>query len=75
MNKNLSTLEKELDKNFIKVNRSTIINLVFFREYSFWENEKYILRMKDGEEFSVTRERLKSIKARIVFYNDNFDIG
>ncbi|TSE10827.1 LytTR family DNA-binding domain-containing protein [Aquimarina algiphila] len=75
INKNLSTLEKELDKNFIKVNRSTIINLVFFREYSFWENEKYILRMKDGEEFSVTRERLKSIKARIVFYNDNFDIG
>ncbi|GAA4273237.1 hypothetical protein GCM10022258_25310 [Aquimarina gracilis] len=71
--KNLTELEEKLDHNFIKINRSTIVNLLFFKDYSFWENEKYIFRMKNGAEYNVTRERLKKIKERIEFCNTNFE--
>ncbi|WP_159025799.1 LytTR family DNA-binding domain-containing protein, partial [Aquimarina sp. Aq78] len=69
INKNLKTLEKELDQNFISINRSTIINLAFFKEYSFWENEKYIVRLIDDQEFNITRERLKALKNRVDFFH------
>lgn len=69
-NKNLSELEAELDVNFMSVNRSTLINLSFFDEYSFWENEKYILRMKCGENFNITRNRLKLLKRRLQEYRN-----
>ncbi len=72
--KNLTELEEKLGHNFIKINRSTIVNLLFFKDYSFWENEKYIFRMKNGTEFNVTRERLKKIKERIEFCNTNFEL-
>jgi len=65
INKNLSILENELDQDFMSINRSTIVNLAFFKEYSFWENEKYIVRMMDGEAFNITRERLKVFKERL----------
>ena len=61
-------LEKELDQNFISINRSTLINLAYFKDYSFWENEKYIIRMTDGQEFNSTRERLKLLKVRLKAY-------
>ena len=67
--KNLSGFEKELGINFVRINRSTIINLAFFKEYSFWENEKYILRMTNNDEFNITRERLKFLKGRLVEYS------
>ena len=63
--KNLSELEKHLDINFIRANRSTLINLVFLKNYSFWKNERYILRMQNGDEYNITRDRLKQIKSRI----------
>nr|WP_297912487.1 LytTR family DNA-binding domain-containing protein [uncultured Allomuricauda sp.] len=68
INKNLTMLEKELDQNFISINRSTLINLAYFKDYSFWENEKYIIRMTDGQEFNSTRERLKLLKVRLKAY-------
>jgi two-component system, LytTR family, response regulator len=62
----LNTLEKELrEYSFVRINRGTLVPLTNIKNYSFWENEKYILRTKDGEEFTMTRERLKNIKERI----------
>jgi len=66
INKTLAELEELLDVNFMLINRSTIVNLLYFKDYSFWENEKYILRMQNNVEFNITRNRLKLIRERII---------
>jgi two-component system, LytTR family, response regulator len=59
----LNELEEQLPPDdFIRINRGAIVATTNIRNYSFWENEKYILRTKDGEEFIMSRERLKKIK-------------
>lgn len=65
LKKNISELESMLSPDqFIRVNRGTLVNLAHVLNYSFWENDKYILRMKDKEntEFVMSRERLQKIK-------------
>ena len=69
INKNLVLLREELGINFVEINRSTLINLDYFEDYSFWENEKYIVRMKDGKEFYSTRNRIKLLKSKIAEYS------
>lgn len=60
---NLSKLEKSLSmKHFARINRSVIVNISDIKSYSHWENEKYILLLKTGKEFVVTRERLVELK-------------
>ena len=56
-----STLE---DFDFIQINRSVIINLAYLDNYSFWENEKYIIRLVDGEEFVASRARINQMKLK-----------
>lgn len=42
-----------------------IVQLRFVKNYSFWENDKYILRMTDERtEFVMQRTRLKALKER-----------
>ncbi len=64
----ISELEENLDANkFIRINRSTIVNLEFVANYSFWENDKYILRMKNyDQEFVMSRNRLNKIKDKFL---------
>jgi two-component system LytT family response regulator len=66
--KTLGELEAELDPTqFFRVNRAVIINLSFLKNYSFWENDKYILRLSDDKtEFIMQRVRLKALKERLV---------
>lgn len=52
-------------EDFIRANRMVILAISNIQSYSFWENEKYILRSKDGETFIVSRERIKNIKLRL----------
>lgn len=62
---NLTALEKTLPvSKFIRVNRYTLVNVNFIKNYSYWEDEKYVVRMNDANEteFPMTRERLKKIK-------------
>ena len=62
----LAELEQELDpKHFFRINRSQIINLNFMKHYSYWEFEKYIIRLTgaDDTDFVITRKRLKELKA------------
>jgi len=60
---NLRELESKLKKcKFIRINRSVIANLEVIRDYTYWENEKYILRLNNNKEFVVNRNRLKVIK-------------
>ncbi|MEM6361389.1 MAG: LytTR family DNA-binding domain-containing protein [Bacteroidota bacterium] len=62
----VSELEETLDPGkFIRINRSTIVNLNFMLNYSFWENDKYVVRIKDSaKEFIMSRERLNKVKCR-----------
>ena len=64
LKENISELEEKLDENrFVRINRSTIVSLEYVLNYSFWENDKYILRMKEGDrEFVMSRDRLNKIK-------------
>lgn len=68
LKENISQLEEKLDENcFLRINRSTIVNLDWVMNYSFWENDKYILRMRDDNhtEFVMSRDRLNKIKGRL----------
>lgn len=62
---NITELEQALPKNrFFRINRAVIINTEQMSNYSFWENHKYIIRMKDTKksEFVISRNRLREMK-------------
>lgn len=64
----ISELEKELNPDdFFRINRSQIINLHQIQSYSYWEFEKYIVRLTgiDQKEFIITRKRFKELKEQI----------
>lgn len=63
----LSEVQEKLDEDqFVQVNRSTIVSLQHVLNYSFWEHDKYILRMKGDQEFIMSRDRLNKIKDRLL---------
>ncbi|MEM9648554.1 MAG: LytTR family DNA-binding domain-containing protein [Bacteroidota bacterium] len=63
VDKNLQELETLLPgSNFRRINRSAIINMHEIANFSFWENEKYVLTLKNGKEFVMTRKRLNVLK-------------
>ena len=69
---NLRELETKLGTfKFVRINRSAIVNIELIKDYSYWENEKYILRLYNGKEFVVNRSRLKQIKAHLADYRKN----
>lgn len=65
--KTLSELEAELNPTqFFRVNRAVIVNLAFVKNYSYWENDKYIVRLTDDKtEFVIQRLRLKELKQKL----------
>ena len=64
LKENITELEEKLDPNkFIRISRSVIVNLEYVNNYSFWENDKYVVRMKENDkEFVMSRERLNKVK-------------
>ncbi|MEP3209957.1 MAG: LytTR family DNA-binding domain-containing protein [Maribacter sp.] len=67
--KTLNELEEMLSsKGFIRINRGVLVNRTYVYNYSFWEYDKFILRMKDEAltEFIVSRERMRQIKSQLV---------
>ena len=64
ISKNLNELEILLSGfSFFRVNRSVLINLSFLKNYSYWENEKYIVRLTTGNEFVASRGRIAAIRS------------
>ena len=64
INKLTELLNRE---NFIRVNRSAIVNKALIVEYNYWENHKYILKVGgSNKEFVVTRKRFKIIKEELM---------
>ena len=68
LKENLSELEGKLNPDkFVRINRSTLINLDYLHNYSFWENDKYVVRLKGyDKEFIMSRNRLKKLKDRFI---------
>ncbi len=68
LKENITEIEEKLDPEvFIRINRSVIVNLENVLNYSFWENDKYVLRIKDSEkEFVMSRDRLNKIKGKLL---------
>ena len=63
----LNNLEKLLNSNqFVRINRAAIINLQHLKNYSFWENDKYILRLLNGKEYTVSRDRIRVLKSSLL---------
>ena len=63
IDKNLHELEVFLpEHSFRRINRSAIVNMVEITGFSFWENEKYVLTLKNGKQFVMTRKRLNTLK-------------
>ena len=61
----MTELEESLPRGrFFRINRAVIINMDAMNNYSFWENHKYIIRMKDEQktEFTISRNRLREMK-------------
>ncbi|MEN8376908.1 MAG: LytTR family DNA-binding domain-containing protein [Gemmatimonadota bacterium] len=63
----LSALERRLDPDrFVRVHRSTIVNLEAVRAFEPWSHGDWLIRMRDGEELRLSRryrDRLEGLIA------------
>ena len=68
IDKTITDLEQKLDPaRFVRVHRSTLVNLAFVDELYPWFGGRMIVRLKDPKktEITVARERLKELKERL----------
>lgn len=68
VDKTIAELEQKLDaRQFVRVHRSTLVNLSFADELYPWFGGKMILRLKDPKktEITVARDRLRDLKERL----------
>jgi len=64
----IAELETRLDPDrFVRIHRSTIVNLDFVKELHSWFSERLLLRINDGKdtELTVARERVKALKEKL----------
>jgi two-component system LytT family response regulator len=68
VDRTIAELEEKLNPTrFVRVHRSTIVNLDFVDELYSWFGGRMMLRLKDHKktEITVSRERLKELKERL----------
>jgi two-component system, LytTR family, response regulator len=64
----IAELENTLDPDrFIRIHRSTIVNLDYVAELYTWFSERMMVRVNDGKdtELTVARDRVKALKERL----------
>jgi two-component system LytT family response regulator len=64
----IAQLEETLDPaRFVRIHRSTIVNIDFVKELYSWFSERMMLRINDGKdtELTVARDRVKTLKERL----------
>ncbi len=64
----IAELEESLDPTkFVRIHRSTILNLDYVREVYSWFSERMMVRINDGKdtELTVARDRVKTLKSRL----------
>ena len=68
----IAQLEETLDPaKFVRIHRSTIVNIEFVKELYSWFSERMMVRMNDGKdtELTVARERVRTLKERLGLYS------
>ena len=64
----IDELEQKLDpKKFVRIHRSTIVNLDYLHEMHTWFGGRMLVRLKDEHhtELTVARDRVRDLKARL----------
>ncbi|MDE1154759.1 MAG: LytTR family DNA-binding domain-containing protein [Acidobacteriaceae bacterium] len=62
LRKALSAMQKQLDpRYFIRIHRSTIVNIRFIREIQPWFNGHHIIILKNGQQLRMSRYRQESL--------------
>jgi len=64
----VSELEQKLDpRQFVRIHRSTLVNIAWVKEIDAWFGGKLLVRLKDGKntELQVARERVAELKSRL----------
>jgi two-component system, LytTR family, response regulator len=64
----IAELEAKLNpRQFLRIHRSTIVNVEYVQELHSWFNGKMLVRLKDEKktELTVARDRLKALKERL----------
>ena len=64
----ISELEQRLDPSkFVRIHRSTIVNIDYVQELYSWFGGRMLLRLKDAQrtELQVARDRVRSLKERL----------
>ena len=58
LRKALSTMQKQLDpRNFVRIHRSTMVNIRFVREIQPWFNGHHVVVLKSGQQLRMSRYR------------------
>jgi two-component system LytT family response regulator len=66
----ISDLERKLDPaTFVRIHRSTLLNLTYVDEVSSWFGGGMVVRLKDAKrtELQIARDRLREVKERLEF--------
>jgi len=64
----MNYLEENLPENtFIRVHRSSIINVSFMDKIEKYGKESYLVKMKDGSQVNVSKSRVKDLKQQLGF--------
>jgi DNA-binding LytR/AlgR family response regulator len=64
----IAELESALDPaKFVRIHRSTIVNLEYVKELHSWFSDRLMLRVNDGKEteLTVSRERVRGLKEKL----------
>jgi two-component system LytT family response regulator len=64
----IAQLEETLDPaRFVRIHRSTIVNIEFVKELYSWFSERMMVRINDGKdtELTVARDRVRTLKERL----------
>ena len=64
----MNFLEENLPENtFVRVHRSSIINVSFIDKIEKYGKESYLIKMKDGSQVNVSKSRIKDLKQQLGF--------
>ena len=64
----IADLEQKLDpRKFVRIHRSTMVNVEYVHELYSWFGGRMLLRLKDDKktELQVARDRVKALKDRL----------